>query len=60
MNKRLIWALGILAASVLVLIFNRGSVTVDLPFVEASISGMKAVVFFAFIGIGVAVGLLLK
>jgi len=60
MNKRLVWALVILAVAVLVLIFNRGSVSVDLPLVRSSISGMKSIVFLVFMGIGVAIGLLLK
>jgi len=53
-------ALIIIALAVLVLIFNRGSVTVNLPFIQGSISGMKSLVFLFFMGLGVAIGLLLK
>ncbi|MBM4144070.1 MAG: hypothetical protein FJ225_10840 [Lentisphaerae bacterium] len=60
MNRRIMSALIIIALAVLVLIFNRGSVTVNLPFIQGSISGMKSLVFLFFMGLGVAIGLLLK
>jgi hypothetical protein len=60
MSKRLVWALVLLAVAVVVIVFNRGSTSVDLPLTSHSLDGLKAVVFLAFLGIGVAVGLLLK
>jgi hypothetical protein len=59
MNKNLLWALLLLVISILVLIFNKGSVSVDLPF-HLSVSGMKSIVFLVFMSIGVAIGVLLK
>lgn len=58
MSKKLLYALVVIALSVIVLIFNRGSVSVNLLFAE--ISALKSVVFLVFIGIGVAIGVLLK
>jgi len=58
MSKKLLWALVIMALSVIVLIFNRGSVSVDLLF--AQVSALKSIVFLVFMGIGVAIGVLLK
>jgi len=42
-----------------VLIFNKGSVSVDLPF-HFTISGLKSIVFLVFVSIGVAIGVLIK
>lgn len=58
MNKGLLWAMLILVLAVLVLIFNKGSVSVDLIF--TSVSGLKSLVFLAFISVGVAIGVLIK
>ena len=58
MNKGLLWAMIILVLSVLVLIFNKGNVSVDLIF--TSVSGLKSLVFLAFISVGVAIGVLIK
>ena len=60
MNRKIVYALIIMAISILVLIFNQGSVSVNLPFIRESVSGMKSLVFLFFMGIGVIVGLLLK
>jgi len=58
MTKQVIWALVIIAVVVLVLIFNRGNVDVDL--IVTKISALKSLVFLGFVGIGVAIGILLK
>ena len=58
MNKSLVWAMLLLVVSVLILIFNKGSVSVDLLF--TSISGLKSIVFLCFISVGVAIGVLIK
>jgi len=58
MNKRVVWALLLIVILILVLIFNRGSVGVDLLAFE--VSGMKALIFLAFTAWGVAIGLLIR
>jgi len=59
MSKKLLYALLIIAASVIVLLLNTGSrVAVSLHFAE--LSAMKSLVFLVFIVIGVVVGVLLK
>ncbi|MDD4872462.1 MAG: hypothetical protein PHR77_18075 [Kiritimatiellae bacterium] len=58
MKKGLIWAMLILVLSVLVLIFNKGNVNVNLLICD--ISAMKSIVFLAFISVGVAIGVLIK
>ena len=58
MNKGLLWAMVILVLSVLVLIFNKGSVSVNL--LVCDISALKSIVFLAFISVGVAIGVLIK
>ena len=58
MNKGLTWALGILALTVVVLIFNKGSVNVNVVFTD--FSAMKSMVFLGFMSIGVIIGVLLK
>ena len=58
MNKRVLWALGLIAASVVVLLFNRHNVSVNLLILD--FKAMAALVFLGFIGLGVAIGLLLK
>ena len=58
MKKSLLWAMLILVVSVLILIFNRGSVSVNL--LVCDISAMKSIVFLAFISVGVAIGVLIK
>ncbi len=58
MNKKMIWALVMLALVVIVVVINRGSTEVDLLF--TTVSGMKSFVYLAFTGWGVVIGLLLK
>lgn len=59
MSKKIIWALGILGLTVIVIVFNaRGSVDINL--MVTTISGLKSLVFLAFTGIGVVIGLLLS
>ena len=59
MNKKVLYALLILALTVIVLLLNTGSkVSISLRFAE--ISAMKALVFLFFTTIGVIVGVLLK
>ena len=58
MNKGLLWAMLILVLSALILIFNKGSVSVNL--LVCDISAMKSIVFLAFISVGVAIGVLIK
>ena len=58
MNKGLLFALIILALTVVVLLFQKGSVDVNLLFTR--IEGLKSLVFLAFTGIGVAIGVLVK
>lgn len=58
MNKGVLWAMLILVVAILILIFNKGSVSVNL--LVCDISAMKSIVFLGFISIGVAIGLLIK
>ena len=58
MNKGLLWAMLILVVAVLVLIFNKGSVSVNL--LVCDVSALKSLVFLAFISVGVAIGVLIK
>ena len=58
MNKRVMWALVIIALSVIVLIFNRRDITVN--FLVTKVSAIASLVYLFFIGVGVAIGLLLK
>lgn len=58
MTKKLMWALVLIAIVVVVLIFNRDDVSVNL--LIRQIKALKALVFLAFVGIGVAIGVLLK
>lgn len=58
MTKKLLYALILIAILVVVLIFQRGSATVNL--LIADVSGMKSIVYLIFTSIGVAIGVLLK
>ena len=58
MSKRLLYALILIALTVIVLIFNRGDVSVNLLFL--TIDAFKPIVFLVFVGIGVVIGILLK
>lgn len=58
MSKKVLSALIIIAVVVMVLIFNRGKVSVNLLFDE--VEAIKSVAFFMFTVIGVVIGILLK
>jgi uncharacterized integral membrane protein len=59
MSKKIIWALVMLALTVIVIVFNaRGSV--DLNLLATTQSWSKSLVFLGFTGIGVVIGLLLS
>ena len=58
MSKKILWALVIMAVCVVLLIFNRGTVKVDL--LVSQVEALKSLVFLIFLGVGVLVGLLLK
>ena len=58
MNKKLMWALVLMLAVVLLLLFNRDRVSVNLIFAELRMMG--SLVYLGFAGAGVAIGLLLK
>ncbi len=59
MNRKQMYALLLIAAVVLVLIFNgRGDVKIDLVF--GSITIFKSLAFMVFTTIGVVIGLLLR
>lgn len=58
MSKGLIAALLLMGLTVVVLIFNRGDVKVDLIF--TTVDFMKSIVFLVFMSIGIAIGVLLK
>jgi hypothetical protein len=58
MSKKVLFALVIMAVSVLVLIFNRGTVQIDL--LLGTVRALKSIAFLAFIAVGVVIGILLK
>ncbi len=60
MSKRLLWALLLIAVSVIILILNsRGSVDITiLP--KVAITMVKSIAFLIFVSIGVTIGILLK
>jgi len=58
LNKKLMWALVLMLAVVLLLLFNRDRVSVNLIFAELRMMG--SLVYLGFAGAGVAIGLLLK
>lgn len=58
MNRSTIYALVIIAVLMVVFIFNRGKVDVNLVLVQ--FSGLKSLVFMGFTAMGVLVGVLLK
>jgi hypothetical protein len=61
MSKRLLWALLLIAVSVILLILNtRGSVDLYVLPNVAIKHMMTSVAFFFFTGVGVAIGLLLR
>jgi uncharacterized integral membrane protein len=58
MSKHMLYALLLMGLTVLVLIFNRHSGTVDLIF--GDIKAMSSLIYLAFTSIGVVIGVLLK
>jgi len=58
MSKKLLYALLLMGVTVIVLIFNRGRVDVNL--ILGEVSFLKSLVFLAFTGVGVTIGVLLK
>ena len=58
MSKKLLWALILICLTVIVLIFQRGSLGLDLRFTEISMA--KPLGLFLFTVIGVIIGVLLK
>ena len=58
MSRGKLYALIMIALTVVVLLFNRHGVKVNLLFTD--IHGMAALVYLFFIGLGVTIGLLLK
>ena len=58
MSKNILYALIIMAIAVVVLIFNKGDVDVNLLITK--VTGLKSIVFLVFMGVGVSIGVLLK
>ncbi len=58
MSKRVLYALIIIALLIVVLIVNRGSVTVNL--LVGDVNALKSMAFLTFTAIGVVIGVLLK
>jgi uncharacterized integral membrane protein len=58
MHRNLVIALVLIALLIVLFIFNRGQVEVDLLVDEFKF--MKSIVFLSFVGIGVIIGILLK
>lgn len=58
MNKKVTYALILIAISVIVLVLNRQPAEVDLIFFK--IKGIAAFVYLAFVALGVVIGVLLK
>ena len=61
MDKKKIAALVIIALVVVILVINRGgSISLSLPLISDSVSGLKSLVLLAFTGVGVVIGILLS
>ena len=58
MTKKLWIALALIGLTVVVLLFNRGSTSVNL--IVGSVDGIKSLVFLGFTAVGVVIGVLLK
>lgn len=58
MKRSLVCALALVALTVLVLIFNKGEVKVNLLF--GTVELLKPVALFSFAAVGVVIGVLLK
>ncbi len=62
MSKRMLWALLLIAACVIIFVANaseRASVLL-IPGLDLSINGMSALIYLSFVIIGVILGFLLK
>ena len=60
MTKRLLWALLLIAFSVIILILNAGGQVSITLLPKVDIHTIKSVAFLIFLSIGVIIGLLLK
>ena len=63
MNKKILWAFLLLGLTMLVLVFNSygsGGGRITLHLIFTSISALKSLIFFAFIVVGVLIGVLIK
>ncbi|MBL7012718.1 MAG: hypothetical protein ISR85_07330 [Kiritimatiellales bacterium] len=58
MNKRLIWALGLIALCVLAFIFTRGTTTVEI--FDFALKLKTSLALLCFTGIGIVIGALLR
>jgi hypothetical protein len=58
MSKKMIWALVLIAAVVIVLVISRGNAEVNLIFTK--VKAAASLVYLAFTAVGVAIGLMLK
>jgi len=58
MGKNVVWALVILTVCIILFIFNKGTVSLDLLFMKIEV--LKSLLLFVFMGLGVVVGLLLR
>ena len=60
MSKRLLWALLLIAVSVIILIMNTGASVSIVLLPNIAITTIKALAFLIFIAVGVVIGILLK
>lgn len=58
MKKNMVWALLLLALVVIVLLLNRGSVSLDIGVTQVSMA--KSFAFLGFTAMGLLIGVLLK
>ena len=58
MNKRVGWALAIIAALIIILIFNKGRMDINLIVTQVTL--LKSLGLFLFTAVGVVIGLLLR
>ena len=60
MTKKLIWALVLIGASVIVLLVNMKGMKIEVDLIVTEVRAVRSMVFLAFTAIGVTIGLLLK
>jgi len=58
MSKKMIWALVLIAAVVVIAILNRGNMSINVVFTE--VKAMRSLVLLGFSAVGIVIGLLLK